>query len=128
MAILGRYLFGSRWQTALAQRLAISRQIVGYWARAERPVSRTYSAELAQIVGTAHDRRIRRDRARYRAMVESLDLPDARELMLAMLAAEIELRVNAITRLVQPPAPSRSPPAAHAPAGAQPPHRSVPPR
>jgi hypothetical protein len=110
---LGRYLFGPRWQIALSQRLGVSRQIVGYWARSERPVSRRYSEQLAEIVGQQHERRARRERSRYRAMVESLNSPDARQLMLAMLAAEIEVRVSVVTQLAQPGTlrPGAQPPA-----------------
>jgi len=104
---LGRYLFGTRWQTALSQRLGVSRELVGYWARSERPVSQRYSAQLAEIVGQQHERRARRERSTYEAMIESLSSDSARTLMLAMLAAEIEVRVSVITRLATSSPPLR---------------------
>ena len=104
---MGRYLFGTRWQTALSQRLGVSRELVGYWARSERPVSQRYSAQLAEIVGQQHERRARRERSTYEAMIESLSSDSARTLMLAMLAAEIEVRVSVITRLATSSPPLR---------------------
>ena len=47
VAMLARYLFGSRWQTALSQRLGVSRQ-VSYWAGPTRPVSTAFAERSLQ--------------------------------------------------------------------------------
>ncbi len=101
VAVLGRFLFGNRWQKLLSERLGVSRQIVVAWAGSKRPVSRKYSSRIAGIVGSQHDRRRTRERATYLAMIQSLSSESARTLMLEMLAAEIEVRVQAVSVLAR---------------------------
>jgi hypothetical protein len=133
IAVLGRYWFGSRWQTALSSRLGISRRMVSYWlhddqAHADqviwlvpkesvpaidedgggwRRISRKCSERLARAVAEHHRRRRSQDLARYIAMVNSLSSPSARTLMLRLLAEEIEVPVEAVSRLAREvPGPS----------------------
>jgi len=101
VAILGRYLFGNRWQTSLSRRLGISRQIIVAWAGYKRPVSQKYSLQIAEMVGLVHGNRRTRERFSYIAMIESLESESARSLMLDMLAAEVEVRVQAISILAR---------------------------
>ncbi len=81
--------------------MAISRQIIVAWAGSKRPISRLYSSQIAKIVAMQHDRRRSRERSRYVAMIDSLNSESARVLMLAMLADEIEIRVQAVAVLAR---------------------------
>jgi len=101
IAVLGRYLFGSRWQTALSSRLGISRRIVSYWSGSKRPISRKYSRRIAQIVGERHNGRTAKERANYIGLIKSINSESARTLLLAMLADEIEIRVRAVSMLAR---------------------------
>ncbi len=53
------------------------------------------------MVGIVHGNRTLRERSRHIAMIESLDSESARNMLLDMLAAEIEMRAEAIGRLVR---------------------------
>lgn len=95
VTILGHYLCGTRWKTALSRRLGISERIIRYWTTSDRPVSCKFSLIIAEMVGLAHANRRTREKARYAAMIESLSSGSARTLILGMLAAEIEREVLA---------------------------------
>jgi hypothetical protein len=101
IAVLGRYLFKTQWQTALSRRLGVSRQIVVAWAGSKRPISRKYSSRIAIIVGEMHRRRGNRERVIYLAMIRSIESESARAMMLEMLAEEIAVRVEAVAILAR---------------------------
>ncbi len=101
IAALGRYLFKSRWQTALSLRLGVSRQIVVAWAGSKRPISRKHSSRIAEIVGQVHSRRKGQESASYLSLIRSIESESAQAMMLAMLADEIEVRVKAVAILAR---------------------------
>ncbi len=101
IAALGRYLFKTRWQTALSRRLGVSRQIVVAWAGSKRPVSRKYSYLIAETVGQAHAQGRVREWGTYLAIIQSIESDSARTMMLSMLAEEIEVRVSAMKLLAR---------------------------
>jgi hypothetical protein len=51
LATLGRYVFGPRWQAALAREMGVSRQIVVEWAASRRPLNAKRSLQIAVIAG-----------------------------------------------------------------------------
>jgi hypothetical protein len=85
----------------LARRLGISGRLIKYWASSRRPVSVRHSSQIAKIARQRHDRRVERVRARYVAMVGSLDSASARAVMLAMVVEEIEVRVDVADKLAR---------------------------
>lgn len=108
VTILGRYIFGAQWQTALGVELSISRRQIVYWATGQRQVSRKYSSLIAQIAGSRHRRRVERSRSRYRAMVASLNSESARLLLAEMLSDEIAVRSEALVLIARNTAPNHS--------------------
>ncbi len=75
--------------------------MVSYWAQSQRPVSRKYSSRIAEIVGQVHSQRQGRERESYLSMIRGIESESARAMMLAMLAAEIEIRVQAVAILAR---------------------------
>jgi hypothetical protein len=101
LGVLGRYLYGPRWQTALARELGVSRQLVVYWASGARQVSEERSHKIASIARARHDKRVAQERSGYVAMVEGLNSQSAKRLLLALIANELQARVQAITKLTE---------------------------
>lgn len=97
--MFGRYLFGAQWQEPLRQRLGVSRRLIVYWAGAKRPISRRYSERIVELVAAQHARRRSSERSAYLAMIAAIASASARTLMLSLLAAEVEVRAEAITLL-----------------------------
>ncbi len=60
-----------------------------------------YSERIPRIARARHDRRAGRKQAQYVAMADSLSSPDARALLLEIIAKEIEVRVAVVTRLAR---------------------------
>lgn len=106
---MGLYLFGPRWKAALSRELRIDERLIHRWASQDRPVSLKYSNQIARIVRARHDSRVARESATYVAMVATITSPDARALLLEIVAKEISVRVVAVTQLARngaPPAPA----------------------
>jgi hypothetical protein len=101
LGVLGRYLYGPRWQTALARELGVSRQLVVYWASGARLVSEERSEKIARIARARHDKRVAAERSAYVAMVEGLNSHAAKSLMLALIANEVQARIQAIGSLTK---------------------------
>jgi hypothetical protein len=101
LGVLGRYLYGPRWQSAMARELEVSRQLVVYWAAGKRPVSERRSDQIAVIARARHDRRVTGELASYIALAEGLSSGAARALMLAMIADDVQARVTAIATLTR---------------------------
>jgi hypothetical protein len=79
--------------------LKVNRRRIVYWKTFKKPVSKKYSAMITRIVGARHKRRVAREDEEFRAMIESLSSAPARAMLLAMLAAEVEVRIRAIMQL-----------------------------
>ncbi len=60
------------------------------------------------MVALVHSGRRMKERTRYIAMVESLSSESARRMMLSMLAAEIDWRVQALSTLASNGGPAKS--------------------
>jgi hypothetical protein len=99
LGVLGRYLYGPRWQAPLARELKVSRTIMVEWANGSRPITEHRSQQITDLVRDRHDRRAAMERAGFLGMAESLASPAARATLLAMIANEVQARVAAITRL-----------------------------
>jgi transcriptional regulator with XRE-family HTH domain len=99
LGVLGRYLYGPRWQSTLARELGVSRQLVVYWAAGKRAVSIPRSQRIAEIARAAHDRRVSRERGAFIAMAEGLSSATARSLLLALIANEVTARLLVIGKL-----------------------------
>jgi transcriptional regulator with XRE-family HTH domain len=96
LGVLGRYLYGPRWQSALARELGVSRQLVVYWAGGKRPVSEERTLRIAAIARRRHDKRVAAELSGYIAMVDGLSSALAKTLMLALIANEVQARIAAI--------------------------------
>jgi hypothetical protein len=98
---LGLYLFGPRWKAALSREVRVDERLIHRWASQDRPVSLKYSNQIARIVRARHDGRVARENGTYAAMVATIASPDARALLLEIVAKEIEVRVVAVTQLAR---------------------------
>jgi hypothetical protein len=78
LGMLGCYLYGRRWQTALARELPVDPRLVRRWAAGERPVSTRYAAVIIALVSARHRRRLAALHAHFLAMVDSLGSPEVR--------------------------------------------------
>jgi hypothetical protein len=100
LGVLGRYLYGRHgWQTQLARELNCSRQMIVYWLSGARQVSEKRSRQIAAICRARHDRRVVSDRLGYVAMAGGLSSSAAKEMMLSMLAGEVDVRLAAMAKL-----------------------------
>jgi hypothetical protein len=99
LGVLGRYLYGPRWQSALARELGVSRQLVVYWASGNRPITEARSYRIAVIARARHDKRVASERSAYIAMAQGLSSNSARTLMLSLILNEAQERIAAVTRL-----------------------------
>jgi hypothetical protein len=99
LGVLGRYLYGPRWQSTLARELGVSRQLVVYWAGGRKAVSVARSQRIAEIARAAHDRRVSRERGAFVAMAEGLSSAMARSLLLTLIANEVTARLLVIGKL-----------------------------
>jgi hypothetical protein len=84
LRMLATYLFGPRWQSALARELRINLRLVQRWAAGDRPVSTRLSRQIAELVARRHAQRARQVRERYVAMAESLN-PSLQAALLALV-------------------------------------------
>jgi hypothetical protein len=101
LATLGRYVFGPRWQAALAREMGVSRQLIVYWASGKRAITKQRSLQVAVLARARHDRRVLAERSAFVAMSSGLASEQARNVLLSMIANEVAARVETITRLTQ---------------------------
>jgi hypothetical protein len=101
LATLGRYVFGPRWQAALAREMGVSRQLIVYWASGKRPVTKQRSLQIAVLARAKHDRRVLAERSSYVAMSSTLASEQARSVLLSMIANEVSARVETIAALTR---------------------------
>jgi hypothetical protein len=99
LAVLGRYLYGPRWQSALAKELKVSRQAVVYWAGGQRPISEARTRRIAALARARHDKRVIVERLAYVEMAGSLTSMAAKAMLLAMITDEVQARLAAIATL-----------------------------
>ena len=84
LAMLGVFLYGPRWQTALARSLNVAPRSVRRWRCGERRVGPEHARLIAALVRAKHLRRAAEASRSYLAMVEALSSP---ALCAALLAA-----------------------------------------
>jgi hypothetical protein len=99
LGVLGHYLYGPRWQSALARELEVSRQLVVYWASGKRAITLRWSHQIAALARARHDKRIAGERSTFIAMADAVTSSTARSVMLAMIANEVTARIAAISAL-----------------------------
>jgi hypothetical protein len=89
LATLGTFLFGPRWQCALARAIHYNDRQVRRWVGGKAAVS-LYASELIEaLTRDKHVHQMRRVRASYLAMVASLSDTPMRARLLAMDLAEL---------------------------------------
>jgi 5-formyltetrahydrofolate cyclo-ligase len=81
---LAVFLFGARWQTALAGAVHRSPRMVRRWAADERPISAAASQRIVALVRDKHSRQMAWQRATYLAMIGALSASPLRAQLLAM--------------------------------------------
>jgi hypothetical protein len=72
LATLGIYLFGPRWQSAMARAIHRSDRLVRRWVAEDSLVSIVASATIEQLVREKHGRQMKYLRATYLNMIASL--------------------------------------------------------
>lgn len=88
---LGIYLFGPRWQTALAHAIGRSDRQVRRWVARDRPVSAQASRRIEELVRAKHGRQMRRLRANYLDMIAGLTDTGSKARLLAMDLTELRV-------------------------------------
>ena len=101
LASLGRYVFGPRWQSALAREMGVSRTIVVEWAAGRRPLNPKRSLQIAVIARAKHDRRVLAERSSYVALCSALGSDAAKGVLLSMIANEVSARIDLIAALTR---------------------------
>jgi hypothetical protein len=91
---LGTYLFGPRWQSALARAIGCSARQVRRWLAAERQVSRTASLRIVALTLDKHRARLRQTNAAFLHMVAGISDPVIKERLLGVELVGL-LAVNA---------------------------------
>jgi hypothetical protein len=84
LEILGIFLFGPRWQCPLARAIHRDDRLVRRWLAEERPVSIAASRLIETLARDKHGEQMRRLRASYLNMIESLSDTAIRGRLLAM--------------------------------------------
>jgi hypothetical protein len=75
--------------------------MIDYWKRLKRRISPRRSREMTLAVGRQHQRKTIAERATHDAVIRSCTSRSARDLLLAMLAEEIEIRVQSVAMLAR---------------------------
>jgi hypothetical protein len=75
--------------------------MIDYWKRSKRRISPRRSREMTLAVGHQHQRKSVVDRATHDAVIRACTSRSARDLLLAMLSEEIEIRVQAVRILAR---------------------------
>ena len=84
LAPLAVFLFGGRWQTALARAVHRTPRMVRRWVAGEHPISRAASQRISELVRAKHDDQARWLRASYLDMIGGLTASPFRAGLLAM--------------------------------------------
>jgi hypothetical protein len=101
VAAFGLILYGTRWRTAFAKDLGITRQMIDHWKRLKRRISPRRSREMTLAVGLQHQRKSARERAIHNAVIRNTTSRSARALLIVMLAEEIADRAEAMRMLTR---------------------------
>lgn len=89
LELLGIYLFGPRWQSALARAIHRDPRLVRRWKGAQRQVSRSASTLIEALCRDKHEARMRRTNTSFLLMVASLEDPELKGRLLGMDLAEV---------------------------------------
>jgi hypothetical protein len=91
LEILGIFLFGPRWQCALAHAIQRDDRLVRRWVADERPVSMRASQLIEKLTRDKHGGQMRRLRATYLNMVSSLADTGIRARLMTMDLGELRI-------------------------------------
>jgi DNA-binding transcriptional regulator YdaS (Cro superfamily) len=81
LAMLAVFLFGARWQAALARLIAVDRRLVGRWAAGERRVSARCSMLIIAAARERHRARLAALEDRFAMIAAALSEPVRRALL-----------------------------------------------
>lgn len=98
LAPLGIFLYGPRWQSALARDVHRTPRMVRRWVAGERPISVDASRLIAELVRNKHAHQMRWIRASYLGMVTGLSTSVFRAGLLAMDAGEVSAAPRPVWR------------------------------
>ena len=111
LALVGRYLFGPRWQTQLARALHRTPRLVRYWA-AGRLVPRHACERIAALMLQKQESRLRFDSSNFLYVVAGLKDREMKEQLLGMgtpLGFTIDNQLRRAAILGHPPPPPAHP-------------------
>ena len=91
LEILGLFLFGPRWQCAMARAIDRSDRLVRRWVAENRPVSIAASRLIERLTRDTHGRQMKQRRAAYLDMIGSLSSSAIRTRLLAMDLDDLRL-------------------------------------
>ena len=98
LLILGIYLFGPRWQSAMARAIHRNDRLVRRWVAQDKPVSLYASRLIEKLVRDKHGSQMRLTRSVYLAMIASLSNKGVRGRLLAMDLSELPFDENLIAQ------------------------------
>ena len=81
LALFGRYLYGERWQTPMADALGIVPRMVRHWMSGERPIPVQRQAEIVRLARETHEWRLREEPKAWLAFVGSISGDGVRGLL-----------------------------------------------
>jgi hypothetical protein len=82
LELVGHYLFGPRWQTALARALRRDPRLVRYWVASQRQVPRFAREQIERLLTQKHEQRMQRANAAFLHMVAGLSDGGVKERLL----------------------------------------------
>jgi hypothetical protein len=95
---LGSFLFGPRWQTALAHAIHRSPRLVRRWMAGERKPTRHSVLDIEELIRTTQDKRVRNCNAAFLHMVAGLSNPEERGRLLDPKFAGLRVADDQIRR------------------------------
>lgn len=78
LGVIGRFLFGTYWQSQLARAIAVNPRRVRYWKSGQKPISEKRAKQIAELFQRRHFARAAALDNRYRAAVASFKTPALR--------------------------------------------------
>jgi hypothetical protein len=84
LELVGRYLFGPRWQTALARALRRDPRLVRYWVASQRQVPRFAREQIERLLTEKHEQRMQRANAAFLHMIAGLSDVGVKERLLGV--------------------------------------------
>jgi hypothetical protein len=91
LEIIGLFLFGPRWQCAMARAINRSDRLVRSWVAEDRPVSIAASHLIEKLTRDKHGGQMKHQRAAYLDTIASLSCSQTRGRLLAMDLSELQL-------------------------------------